>query len=357
MRARRSQGLAVLFAVALTSLGTTGCVLLASTSEYRLYRKIRLTDSDLTRGQLIRAYERDHAGGALAGNVAKIRGRLDRRLFGRAVDEYGIGIYLRALPDGERRGEAEARLAALRRARAERQAAERVEAERAAAQARQEDQQRRRWFRAAFLGWVQILSRVGSWNTPLPEFLEANAELGAVWREGGTAPTCDENVCLREYPHDYFIRQRGGTRIDRQARFLLRIHQVEGKVVRLDVLIAGQGFFAWSELESQEEIDPEDPAAVTEARDRAKTALGEMLLTHLPGGSAGEVPADRAATVLAVYVKDPVRVEVIAAPQDAPNVGPGEGLSVSWVAPAPAAPPAPTPPPRRPPARPRPPRP
>lgn len=354
---RRSRRAALLLAAALACLAPSGCVLLASTGEYRLYRKIRLTDSDLTRGQLIRAYERDHAGGALAGDIAKIRRRLDRRLFGRAIDEYGIGIYLRALPDGERRGEAEARLRALERARAEREAVARAEAEQAAAQARQEDQQRRRWFRAAFLGWIQILSRVGGWNTPMPDFLTANAELAAVWREGGVAPVCDENVCAREYPHDYFIRRRGGTRIDRQARFLLRIHQTDGKVTRIDLLLAGQGFFAWSELESQEEIDPEDPAAVAEARQRAKTALTEMLQTNLSGGAAGEVPQDRAATVLGVYVKDPVRIEVVAAPPDAPNVGPGEGLSVTWAPPAPTPPPEPTPPPRRPPARPRAPRP
>jgi hypothetical protein len=342
-------------ATVLLCLAPTGCVLLASTGEYRLYRKIRLTDSDLTRGQLIRAYERDHAGGALAGDVAKIRRRLDRRLFGRAIDEYGIGVYLRALPDGERRGEAEARGRALERARAQREVVARAEAEQAAAQARQEDQQRRRWFRAAFLGWVQILSRLSAWSTPMPDFLGANAELAAVWREGGVAPVCDENVCAREYPHDYFIRRRGGTRIDRQARFLLRIHQVDGKVTRIDLLLAGQGFFAWSELESQEEIDPEDPAAVAQARERAKTALTEMLQTSVPGGTAAEVPADRAATILAAYVKDPVRIEVVAAPTDAPNAGPGEGLSVSAAPPAPPPPPEPTPPPRRPPARPRPP--
>lgn len=323
------------------------CVLVASTGEYRLYRKMRLTDSNLTRGQLIRAYERDYPGGALAGNVKALRRRLEQTMYRAAVDEYGIQLYLRALPDGEHRGEAEARLAVARRSRAARDAAERAQAEQDAAVARQEEQQRRRWFRAAFLGWVQILSRVGGWNTPMPEFLTANAELAAVWREGGVAPVCDENVCTREYPHDYYIRRRGETRIDRQARFLLRIHQTEGKVTRIDVLLAGQGFFAWRELESQEEIDAEDPAAMTDARERAKTALSEMVQTHLAGGAVATIPADAAATVLWAYAKDTVRVEVTASPT-------GEGLSAAYAPPAPAAPPAAPPaPPARPP-RPRP---
>ena len=337
---------AVTLIAALVLSAPTGCVLVASTGEYRLYRKIRLTDSDLIRGRLIRSYETQYGSGALSARVAAERRRLDTRMYRAAVDEYGLRQYLRALPDGERSGEAEARLAQARRVRAARQAAEQEREAQERSLARQEEAQRRRWFRAAFLGWAQILERVGTWNQPLEAFLEANAELAAVWREGDVAPTCEGDVCTREYPHDYFIKRTGGTRIDRQARFLLRVHQTAGLVTRIDVLIAGQGFFAWRELESQEEVDPEDPAQMADARERARVALAEMVKTHLAGGAEAEVPPDAAGRVLWAWVKDLLGVEVVAAPADAEGVGPGEGLSFSYQPPAP--PPAPEPPRPRP---------
>jgi hypothetical protein len=330
----------------------SSCAVLAGRAEYRVYRKIRLADSVEDQARLVHRYERDYPHGVLRGRVASLRLTLDEQMYRAARDEYGLKAYMRSFPDGAHTPEVAARLDQARRVHEAREQARRAQEEADTASARQEEQQRRRWFRGAFLGWVQILSRVTGWNTPLEAFLSANHEFAAVWREDGVAPVCQPTtvdaaapvpqVCTREYPHDYFIRRTAQTRIDRQASFLLRVHTDAGKVVRIDVLIKGQGFLAWRELESQNDIVPDDPEQVADAKERAKTALSEMIATAFPGGAPAEVPADAAGRVLWAYAKEALRVELLASAPDAPDP-PGDGLSFAFVPPAPVSAPPPHP--------------
>jgi hypothetical protein len=114
-----------------------------------------------------------------------------------AQDEVGLVVYLRAFPEGAHATRAAARLDQARQIRRAREAAKRAQEEADRLAARQAEQQRRRWFRGALLGWVQILSRVTGWDTPMDDFLRANEELASVWREGGASPTCAGDVCTR----------------------------------------------------------------------------------------------------------------------------------------------------------------
>ncbi|MBI2893258.1 MAG: hypothetical protein HYY06_06870 [Deltaproteobacteria bacterium] len=325
------------------ALWICGCAVVASRGEYRIYRKLVLEDSPDEQVRLVHRHEREYPDGLLASKVARIRHRLDERMYMATRNEAGLVAYLRAFPDGGHATSAAARLDQARRIRLAREAAERAQEEADRRAALQAEQQRRRWFRGAFLGWVQILSRVSSWNSPMEAFLAANEEFSTVWRDEGTAPVCQGDVCTREFPHDYYIRRTAQTRIDRQASFLLRVHTTGGLVTRIDVLIKGQGFLAWRELEGQNDIVPDDPEQVADARERAKTALAEMIQTAFPGGAPADAAAEPPVGVLWAYARETLRIELLSAPEGAPEP-PGDGLTFGY---APPPPPEPAPPARR----------
>jgi hypothetical protein len=273
----------LLTALALLTLSSSGCVLLAGKADYADYRTIRLANDPSERAVAMRNYVEKHPSGEWREEIEAERKSQELGAFEAGKDSRkGLESYLQAYPDGTYVTQARSRLSAIALIEQQRKQAQ-VQASALAEARKQRAEELRRTWLGRFLGyWVETLTSLRGWGEPIPTVASNNPPFsrafGALPR-----PRCTQDECVKYYSGAYAVPVPGGNRIERKLSLLLRLRMRAGKLERAELLLPERGFSRWYEVEERRAVSSGERAERERAVDWAiKRAL--PLIEQLSGG-------------------------------------------------------------------------
>jgi len=314
---------------ALALVAATACASFQSKHEYGLYRNYRLTEAERPRLLAAQRYVDSYPDGEWADVVQEERNAKEAGVYQGVAGEQdlqgrieGLEFYLAAYPEGRYVGVAEQRLTAdkaLLEEQRERQAA----ANRAVEEQREAAAERRRtWVTRATNFWGQTLLTLSNWGSPIAAVARENERFSQNFG-ASPRPRCSRQECVKFYELPYGIRVPGGTRIERQMTFTLRLRFEEGKLQRTEVLYPNKGFSRWYENEDEDhdvQIIDEDP----ESRQTAVDWALERIMPVIQEFTGETEPLAEASLEIIdpLTVEAPEEAEAIAGVSDPPEPEP-----------------------------------
>ncbi|MET0390289.1 MAG: hypothetical protein ABW321_30235 [Polyangiales bacterium] len=299
-------------------LSTSGCMLVATKSDYADYRAVRMAPDPSTRAIAMQEYVDRHPSGHWHDEVESSRKRQELKIFESGKDtRMGLEHYLQAYPDGHFVSQARSRLQAV--ALIERQEREARDQAKQLAKTRQSraEELRRTWV-GRFLGyWVKTLTELHGWGEPIPDVARQNPQFSRAFG-AQPRPRCTQDECVKYYNSEFALPVPGGNRLERKLSLLLRLRMKAGKLERAELLLPDRGFSRWFEFETRRPVASGDRAARLAAIDWAL----ERALPSITTLGDGALFAQAAATVPPTAAALPA--------VEAPAIGPtGELLDTS----------------------------
>jgi hypothetical protein len=259
-----------------------GCAAVASKSDYRDYRAVRLAHDDEQRLVAMQHYVDAHPDGQWHDALQLERQRREREIFeAHKSDRKGLELYLAAFPDGIFADQARSRLSAIAVIE-QRKHDEAVRAEQLREQRKQRDAELSRTWLTRFLGyWAKTMLAIDDWGAPIEQVAQHNPEFSRAFGRP-PRPRCTSDECVKYYESSYAVPVPGGTRIEREVRLLLRLTLASGRLTRAELLIPQRGFSRWAEIEERQPIVDGDVEARQRALDFALSRLTPLLDELVP---------------------------------------------------------------------------
>jgi len=277
---------------ALVALG--GCRLLASPSEYALYRAYRYEAPRPERLAAGGRYLVAHENGMFAAEVrGVVQGQEEDFWSDHRSSVEGLNAYLLAFPRGMHAEEARERLRVFAQARAqqeaERQAQERAERERREAELREAALRQRFWMRSHFNRWIRLFGGLQGWGQGIGPIVQQNPDFGAAFEND--PPQCRASHCRKTYTLDFYIPVPGRSAVPRRLTFLLDMVRVgtERAVTQTFFTVRNRGLTQWWELERQQVAEADSAEARETAVRWTMDQLRAAMLASFP--DATETPA------------------------------------------------------------------